>query len=94
MDLASPDGQLSMEVQMGIGTSLLLIAIGAVLRFAVSVTTSGFSVHTIGVILMIVGAVGLVISLLWMTVWADRTRRPAGRTATYAEDDVPPARTY
>ena len=60
---------------MGIGTSLLLIAVGAILRFAVSVHTSGFSIHTIGVILMVVGAVGLVITLLWMTLWADRTRR-------------------
>jgi hypothetical protein len=62
---------------MGLGTSLFLIAVGAVLRFAISVSTHGFNVHTIGVILMIVGAVGLLISLLWMTVWADRTRRPA-----------------
>jgi hypothetical protein len=62
---------------MGLGTSLFLIAVGAVLRFAISVSTHGFNIHTIGVILMIVGAVGLLISLLWMTVWADRTRRPA-----------------
>jgi len=61
---------------MGIGTSILLIAVGAILRFAVSVHTSGFNIHTIGVILMVVGVVGLLISLFWMTVWADRT---AGR---------------
>jgi uncharacterized membrane protein len=77
---------------MGIGTSILLIAIGAVLKFAVTVTTSGFNIHTIGVILMIVGAVGLVLSLLWMTMWADRWRRPA-RT-TYVERDVPPTEPY
>ena len=59
---------------MGLGTSILLIAVGAILRFAVSVSTRGFSLHTIGLILMIVGIVGLVISLLWMTVWADRQR--------------------
>ena len=74
---------------MGIGTSIVLIAIGAVLRFAISVSTSGFSIHTIGVILMIAGAVGLVISLLWLTAWSDRTRR---RPAAYYEDEVPPAR--
>ena len=76
---------------MGVGTSLLLIAVGAVLRFAVSVTTKGFSIHSIGVILMIVGVVGLLLSLLWMTMWADRSRRRGG--AVY-EDEVPPARTY
>lgn len=59
---------------MGIGTSLVLIAVGAILRFAVSVTARGFSIHDIGLILMIVGIVGLIVSLLWMTVWADRRR--------------------
>jgi hypothetical protein len=54
---------------MGVGTGLLLIAVGAVLRFAVSVTTSGFNLHTIGVILMIVGAVGLLISLFFWSSW-------------------------
>lgn len=53
---------------MALGTSLLLIAIGAILRFAVSVSTHGFNLHTIGIILIVVGAVGLVISLLWMTM--------------------------
>ena len=84
---------------MGVGTSLLLIAIGAVLRFAISVTTHGFNIHTIGVILMIVGAVGLIISLFWMAVWRDR--RAAGARyverdvpAGYAERDVPPASGY
>lgn len=57
---------------MGLGTSIFLIAVGAILRFAVSVSTSGFNLHTIGLILMIVGIVGLVISLVWLTVWADR----------------------
>lgn len=71
---------------MGLGTSLFLIALGAVLRFAVSVSTHGFSLHTIGVILMVIGAIGLIISLLWMTVWADRSRR----RAVVVERDVPP----
>ncbi len=62
---------------MAIGSSLLLIAVGAILRFAVHVHTKGFNLHTIGVILMIVGVVGLLISLFWMTVWADRRRRAA-----------------
>ena len=49
---------------MGIGTSIALIAIGAILKWAVTATVSGISIHTIGTILMIVGIVGLVISLI------------------------------
>lgn len=60
---------------MRLGTSLLLIAVGAILRFAVSVHTSGFNVHTIGLILMIIGGIGFVISLLWMVSAEDRMRR-------------------
>jgi sulfite exporter TauE/SafE len=60
---------------MGIGTSLLLIAVGAILRFAVSVSTKGFNVQTIGLILMVIGIAGLLISLMWMFVWSERRRR-------------------
>ena len=77
---------------MTLGTSLFLIAVGAVLRFAVNVSTSGFSIHTIGVILMIVGAVGFIISLFWMTIWADRRNRVARDRAAYDDRDYPPAR--
>jgi hypothetical protein len=59
---------------MGLGTSIFLTAVGAILRFAVNVSTRGVNIHTIGVILMIVGAVGILLSLLWMTVLADRRR--------------------
>ena len=54
---------------MGVGTSLVLIAVGAILRFAVSVTTSGFNIHTIGIILMIIGVLGLIISLFFWSSW-------------------------
>ena len=60
---------------MGLGTSLFLIAVGAILRFAVNVSSGGFNLHTIGVILMVVGVIGLVISLLWMTIWSRRRDR-------------------
>lgn len=59
---------------MTIGSSILLLVVGAILRFAISVSTSGFNIHTIGVILMIAGAVGFVLSLLWMALWSDRHR--------------------
>ena len=61
---------------MTIGTSIFLIAVGAIMRYAVSVSTEGFSVHTAGTILMIVGGIGLLISLLWLTVLSDRDRAP------------------
>jgi sulfite exporter TauE/SafE len=60
---------------MGIGTSLVLIAVGAILKFAVSVDGQGFNLNTIGVILMVVGAIGLLISLLVGSMWADRRER-------------------
>ena len=54
---------------MGLGTSLFLIAVGAILDFAVSVQTSGFNLHTIGVILMVVGAIGAVLSIVFWSSW-------------------------
>ena len=59
---------------MALGTSLFLIAAGAILRFAVSVSTNGFNLHTVGVILMVVGAIGLLLSLLFGSMLADRRR--------------------
>ena len=61
---------------MGLGSSLLLIAVGAILRLAITVTTHGIDLQTVGVILMIVGAVGFVVSLFWMAVWTERRRNP------------------
>jgi hypothetical protein len=57
---------------MPIGTSLFLIAVGAILRYAVTATVSGIELTTVGLILMIVGAVGVVLSLLYMATWRPR----------------------
>ena len=59
---------------MYIGTSIFLIAAGAILRYAVSADVEGIDLDVAGLILMIVGVVGLLFSLLWMTIWADRRR--------------------
>jgi uncharacterized membrane protein YidH (DUF202 family) len=59
---------------MGIGTSIFLIAVGAILKFAVHTSVSGVSLQTIGVILMVVGVLGLVLSLFWLSSWRDRRR--------------------
>jgi hypothetical protein len=68
---------------MRIGAGLLLIAVGAILRFGIStVSTHGIAIHTIGDILMIVGVLGVVLWLVVSAPWS-RSRRPAYR------DDVP-----
>jgi hypothetical protein len=75
---------------------LILIAVGAVLAFAVHVTTSGFNVNTIGYILLVVGAVGALISLVFWSSWGGvgGGRRtpvedgPASRRRTVVEDEV------
>ena len=62
---------------MGIGTSLFLVAVGAILYFAVDADISGLEISTIGVILMIVGVIGLLISLFMVS---SARRAPAERT--------------
>lgn len=52
---------------MGIGTSLFLIAVGAILYFAVNASISGLSIATVGIILMVVGVLGLLISLFMLS---------------------------
>ena len=52
---------------MGIGTSIFLIAVGAILRFAVTASVEGVELATVGLILMIVGILGLLISLFLLT---------------------------
>ena len=67
---------------MGIGVSVFLIAIGAILAFAVDLSVSGLDLSTIGVILMVVGAIGLVVTMVTFGGggWG-------GRRTTVVEDD-------
>jgi hypothetical protein len=84
---------------MGTGVSLILITAGAVLAWAVHVSTTGFNVNTIGYILLVVGIVGLVLSLIFWSSWAGpggfgHRRRtvidtgPAGSRSTVVEDET------
>lgn len=66
----------------GIGGSLVLIALGAILYWAVSAEAEGFNINMIGLILLIVGVIGLVLTLI-MTASADRT--DADRDVTVIE---------
>jgi hypothetical protein len=54
---------------MGLGVSLLLIAVGAILTWGVTATASGLDVNAIGVILMVVGFLGLVLSMIFWSTW-------------------------
>ena len=66
---------------MGIGASLFLIAVGAILTWAVDVSISGLELSTVGVILMVVGGIGLLLSLLFWSSIA-----PFGRRDTVVSD--------
>ena len=55
---------------MGFGVSIFLIAVGAILTYAVEVDAEGIDLNTVGVILMVVGAIGLLFSLLFLSAWA------------------------
>ena len=65
---------------MGISVSILLIAVGAILTWGVTAEAEGLNVNNIGVILMIVGLLGLVISMIFWSSWGGVRRR-----ATYVE---------
>jgi hypothetical protein len=57
---------------MTIGTSIVLIAIGAILKWAVTANVKGFDIQTAGTVLFVVGLVGLVISLFYTFWWTNR----------------------
>jgi hypothetical protein len=69
---------------------MFLIAVGAILRYAVTASVSGIDLVTVGLILMIVGAVGLFISLLYITTWGPRR----GERVVEREPHEQPPRTH
>lgn len=88
---------------MGISVSILLIAVGAILTWAVTAEAEGIDINTVGVILLIVGILGLVLSLIFWSSWGGFQRRttyveggparPAPRrraTTVVEEDEVAP----
>ena len=73
---------------MGIGSSLFLIAVGAILYFAIDADVSGIEISTVGIILMVIGIIGLLISLFFLSEWRSRHRaviedRPVVRDREY-----------
>ncbi|MQA88391.1 MAG: hypothetical protein GEV03_28190 [Streptosporangiales bacterium] len=71
---------------MGIGISVFLITLGAILKFAITVDLSGVNIQAMGVILMIVGAAMFVLSLVFLP----RRRESARREQQQAYDEGPP----
>jgi len=71
---------------MGIGVSIVLIAVGAVLVWAVHASVSGVDIHTIGWILLAVGAIGALLSLIFWSSWGG-VGGPAGGRRTVVRDD-------
>jgi hypothetical protein len=65
---------------MGIGVSLISIAAGAILTFAVHASTSTFNLHTVGAILLLVGAIGLAASMMFWSSWGFGGRRATTTT--------------
>jgi hypothetical protein len=73
---------------MSIGGSISLVAIGAILRYAVTATVSGVSIQTVGLILMLAGILGLVLSLFYLFAW--RSKRAGGERIVERPPYEPP----
>jgi hypothetical protein len=78
---------------MGIGVSLILIAVGAILTWAVTATASGVDLNVVGVILMVIGLAGLIISFMFWSTWGGFGGASRRRT-TVVEDAAPPPPGY
>jgi hypothetical protein len=75
---------------MGLGVSIFLIAVGAVLAFAVHASSSAVNIHTVGWILMAVGAIGALLSLIFWSTWAGPGYWTNRRRAYVEEGPAPP----
>ena len=75
---------------MGISLSILLIAVGAILAWAVSAEVSGIDVQVAGIILVVVGVIGFIASLVFWSSWGgfgDRSAAGGGQNTTIVERD-------
>ena len=74
---------------MGIGVSVFLIAVGAILKFAITWTADGVNLETVGVILMVVGAIGMLMSMLFWSSFAPfgGAATAGGRSETYVREE-------
>jgi hypothetical protein len=75
---------------MGLGVSIVLIAAGAILAWAVNATVSGVDIHAVGWILLIVGIVGAVLSMIFWSTWAGPGYWSGRRRGGYVDEGPPP----
>jgi predicted membrane channel-forming protein YqfA (hemolysin III family) len=92
---ASSDRHKERSNIVGLGLGIILIAVGAIMAWAVTVETTGFDINTAGYILLVVGVIASLISLVFWSSWAGPgyfTRREVGdgarRRTTVVEDDA------
>ena len=76
---------------MGFGVSLILIAVGLILALAVNTDSSAVDIQTVGWIVTIIGAVGLVLSMIFWNSWAGPGYWSSRRRTTYVDDGPPPS---
>jgi hypothetical protein len=74
---------------MTIGSSIVLIAVGAILKWAVTAHVSGINLQTAGTVLFVLGILGLILSVIYTVVWS---RNRTTTTRTYVPRDEQPTR--
>ncbi len=77
---------------MTIGSSIVLIAVGAILKWAVTAHVSGVNLQTVGTILFVLGILGLILSLLYTFMWS--RRQPVDETRVVHRAPAPDDRYY
>jgi Domain of unknown function (DUF6458) len=75
---------------MTIAGAIFLIAVGAILRYATNVHVEGVSIDTVGLILMVAGVAGLVLSFFQEAIWSDRRRRREALLEEREAQQLPP----
>jgi uncharacterized protein DUF6458 len=75
---------------MGLGVSLFLVAVGAILTWAVTAEVSGLDIQVVGVILMVVGVLGFLLSVLFWSSWGGPAYFAGRRRTTYVEEGPQP----
>lgn len=71
---------------MGIGVSIFLVAVGAIMAFAVEVEAEGININTVGIVLMVVGGIGLLFSMLFWSSMSPWGRRDTGTDRVVVRD--------
>jgi hypothetical protein len=74
---------------MGLGVSIFLIAVGAILTWAVTAEVSGLDINVVGVILLIVGILSLVLSMIFWSSWGGFSNGVRRTRTTYVDDGPP-----